>query len=148
MSLKYLQKHNFGAMSNNLLIPWGYAPQIWISCIDNRRPMNLIFPLSISFVSWGTKMDSSHLHFGLLLTLCMHKQYPVHSEHPISGRWKQGLVPKIGKCHLVEMIDTYVSSLQLIGIFSAPPKNWGCGPWKPQIKIKNQIFELVLSKMS
>ena len=72
----------------------------------------------------------------------------VHSEHLISGRWKQGLVPKIGKCHLVEMIDTYVSSLQLIGIFSAPPKNWGCGPWKPQIKIKNQIFELVLQKMS
>ena len=47
----------------------------------------------------------------------------LHSEHLISGRWKQGLVPKIGKCHLVEMIDTYVSSLQLIGIFSAPPKN-------------------------
>ena len=77
MRTKYLQKHNFRAMSNDLLIPWGCAPQIWISFIDNRRTMNLIFPLSISFVSWVTKMDSSHLHFGLLLTLCMHKQQPV-----------------------------------------------------------------------
>ena len=79
MSLKYLQKHNFRVMSNDLLIPWGYAPQIWISFMDNRRIINLIFPLSISFVSWGTKMDSSHLHFGLLLTLCIHKQRPVGS---------------------------------------------------------------------
>ena len=74
-----MQNYNFRAMSNDLLIPWGYAPQIWISFMDNRRTTNLIFPLSISFVSWGTKMDSSHLNFGLLLTLCIYKQRLVGS---------------------------------------------------------------------
>ena len=72
---------------------------------------------------------------------------PIWSDY-FSVWWKQGLVPKIGKCHLREMIDTYVSSIQLIEIYSAPPKKSGCGPWKPQLKIKKWFIGLVLLKMS
>ena len=46
------------------------------------------------------------------------------------------------------MIDFSMDNLQLIGILCAVAGKGGYKPWKPQLKIKKQIFELVPLEMS
>ena len=66
-----------------------------------------------------------------------------HSEHLISGRWKQGLVPKIGKCHIVKMRHLYASNVNLIRNWPPNNKQMNIGPRNPQFNFKKKFFWLV-----